>query len=220
MKAKYPNLWEERNGSNFCDDNGEFTPIAKNWLGELLNVTGEQIKIGLRDLSLRKNASFPPTAIEFVAHCREMGAEDCVDEILDYINQPTETKWWWKSQVAFNVFKRLYYNNLGSEDSVSVKKRILEIYRKLNMNSLDPLPPKPIALPIKEPSKVDRDRGKFQGKMFFAIMRARPDLLGIEQDSKTVSLFTPHKSNELMVDWYNQSQPDMCQFLRTHGIAV
>ena len=220
MKIKYQNLWTERNGSSYCNDYGEITPIAQNWISECSKLTSEQIKIGLRDLAYRKNPSFPPTAIEFVAHCREMGADDCVDEILDYLDQPTESEWWWKSQIAFNVFKRLHYNPANNEKASILKNRILDIYRKLNMATLDDIPPQPIALPVKESTKVDKERGKFQAKMFFTIMQSRPDLLGVDQDEDTAAMFMPHKSNELMYAWYEQGKPDMCVFLRGNGVAV
>lgn len=220
MKIKYPNLWVERNTSNWCDDNGEITPIARNWIDECTKLTSEQIRSGIAHLSSRENAQWPPTAVEFASHCRKMGAEVCADEIFDYLDQPQGSDWWWTSQVAFNVYKRLNYNPANNEKPAQILERIKAIYNRLDMDNLDDLPKKPIMMPVKEPTKIDKDRGKFQGKMFFTIMRARPDLLGIEQDPKAKELFTPHKSKELMIDWYKQGQPDMADFLRSHEVYV
>ena len=220
MKIKYPNLWVERNGSSYCNDDGEITPIAYNWIDECTKLTSDQIKSGIKNLASRKNAAFPPSAIEFISHCRKMGAEDCADEIFDYLNQPSESDWWWQSQVAFNVFKRLGYNPANNESKPKILDRIISIYGRMDMNNLDDLPIKPVMIPVEAPKKIDRDRGKFQAKMFGVIMRARPDLLGVKQDKKTTDLFTPHKSRELMLKWYGDDMPDMADFLRVEGIAV
>lgn len=230
---KYPNLWTEKHGSSLYDSNGELTPIAKNWAGEIQRLTPEQVKIGIRDLSYRDNAQYPPTAIEFASHCRKVGLQECIDQIFDYLNQSSDSNWWWTSEVAFNVYKKLNYNTATNESSVAVAKRIESIYKTLDMFNLVPIPSRSIPLPIQEPTKVERSKQKFQAKMWGVIMRFRPDLLGevdrtrevngypaVKQDFKTACLFKPERSKELMAKWYQQKQPDMLAFLRSEGIAV
>lgn len=210
----------ERNASNWCDDNGEITPIAKNWLHECSKLSGEQIKAGIKNLDYRDNAQWPPTAVEFVSHCREMGAQEVCDEILDYLNKPADSDFWWQTEAAFNTYVRLHYNPANNRPLAKVVDDIKEIYKKLDFNNLQPIPAKPVALPFKEPTKIEKERGRFQAKMFFCIMRARPDLLGLEPDEKAKELFITTKSKELMVDWYQQDQPDMADFLRSHEVYV
>lgn len=220
MTVKFPSLWVERNGEACITSDGELTATAKNWASEIQRLNGEQIKAGIKDLAFLKNPSFPPTALEFVDHCLKWGAEQCSDEIMDYLNRSADDDFWWVSKTAFNVFKRLHYNPLHNEKPAQIKERILNVYKRLDWDNLDDIPPKPVALPVKEPTKVEKNKSKFQGKMFFAIMRSRPDLLGLEPCEKAKGLFVHQKSIDLMGRWYQQDQPDMVQFLRSEGIAV
>lgn len=220
MTSNYPRLWTERNGEDFADENGKATSFARSWLQSLSELTSEEVREGFENLKYGYE-TFPPTPMEFVRHCKKWGAERVVDEIFDYINRSADDDFWWESASAFNVFKRLHYNQAQNETYAQIKQRILNLYNRLDLSDLDEVPPtKPVALPVKKPTKVEKSKSNFQGKMFFAIMRSRPDLLGVEPCAKTKALFTHHKSMELMQRWYEQKKPDMVQFLRDEGIEV
>ncbi len=258
MSFKFPNnVWSKTNGENYVDSDGEITQTASNWLMELAKLSREQIKIGMRDLSYLKNPAFPPTALEFVHHAKEMGAEQCADEIFECINRKADSEWWWQTIEAFNVYLNLNYNPANNKSKAQILEEIKVNYRRLDMNNLKPIPKKAAVIPFSPPSKIERDRGKFQSLMFHCINKIRPDLFlsapteetkhtpkelvqmfmesgrpqhdfcdfvaevrGMKKDQKVLDLFTPHKSNELMINWYKADQPDMVNFLRTHEICV
>lgn len=258
MSLKFPNnMWAERNGQNYVNADGEITETANNWLVELSKLSREQIKVGMRDLAYLKNPAFPPTAIEFVKHSLDMGAEDCANEILECINRKSDSDWWWQTIEAFNVYLKLNYNPANNKTKAQILEEIKVNYRRLDMSNLKPIPKKAAVIPYSPPSKIERNRGKFQSLMFHCINKIRPDLFlsaptnktkytskqiiqmfmesgrpqedfcdfvaearGMKKDQKVLDLFTPHRSNELMIKWYKSDQPDMVNFLRTHEICV
>lgn len=232
MSSIYPTNFSSLNGENCFDQNGELTPVGQVWLHEVEKLTVEQITIGVDNLRFKKNPEFAPSAVEFSAFCLRMSINECADEILKYIERAPSSKFWWKTEAAFNVYKQIGAYDANNRTEENLLQRIEQVYKSLDLDNLDPIPQRPEILPVKEPSKVDRERGKFQAKMFTCIMNFRPDLMGVVkhkddgsmpevvQDKSTVELLQPHKSNELMHKWYSQDQPNMVNFLRGEGFAI
>jgi hypothetical protein len=140
MRSKFPNLWEERNGANCYDQNGNLTSKAQTWAHELALLTPEMVKTGLRDLSHLPNPAWPPSAIEFVKHCRDRFYFAVQDEVMAYINRPDKNGWEWSGMVAWNVYANLHYNPHGAETHEQLRNRIEKVYRGLSWHDLKPVP--------------------------------------------------------------------------------
>lgn len=176
MLSIYPTNFASLNGENCFDEYGELTSIGQVWLHEVEKLHMSQISMGMDNLRFKPNAQFAPSAVEFSAFCIEFGASECANEILEYIQESSESNWWWRTEAAFNVFIALGYSPARNQTDPQIVKDIGRIYRQLDFDNLKPIPVKSISIPVKEPSKIERDRGKFQGLMYFCINRLRPDL--------------------------------------------
>lgn len=258
MLSIYPTNFASLNGESYSDKNGELTKIGQIWIDEIEKLHMSQISLGMENLRFKDNPNFAPSAVEFSAFCIKFSATECANEILEYIQSSKDSDWWWRTEVAFNVFDNLGYAPARNQNDSQIVKDIEKEYRKLDLSNLKPIPEKAILIQHKEPSKIDRDRSKFQALMNFAILRLRPDFFGssptrenypkttgdflakfaetcrppeqlcdfiaeqkgMTKNADAVSLFAPHKSNELMVKWYRGNQPNMTDFLRNEGFSL
>jgi|GEM_PF-5236409 hypothetical protein len=204
MSIKYPNnVWQTRNGENYVDENGEITETANNWLTELNKLSAEQIRHGINNLDSLGNPAFPPTAIEFVAHCKKKGAEECAEEIFEYLQKSGDSDWWWRTETAFTVFTKLNYNPANNKQAHQTLDEIKKIYGRLDMDNLKPIPKQAAYIPYKPPSKVERDRGKFQSLIAITLMRLRPDLFLSEPTKDDY----PKTTREFMQKFYETGRP-------------
>jgi len=138
MKAKFPTLWAERMGSSSYDHNGNLTSKAQLWAHELALLTPEMVKVGLRDLSHLPNPAFPPSAIQFVKHCRDRYFFTVQTEVMTYINRPYRKGLQWSGLVAYNVYENLYHS--PNESQEQLRARIEKVYNSLSWHDLKPIP--------------------------------------------------------------------------------
>ena len=197
MKAKFPHLWVERMGSSCYDENGNFTSIALNWAHELSLLTPEMVKIGLRDLSHLPNPTFPPSAIEFIAHCRNRGFFDVQDEVLRYINRNDKSGFVWSGLVPWNVYFNLHHNPNGKETHEQLRSRIEKVYKSLSWHDLKPLPIKREWLPEKQAHPINNEKGyaQFIARVAGLLSANEPD---INEWSKKLGLVFP----DLVREWW------------------
>lgn len=196
MRLSYPTSWTSTNG-NDCLIDGELTAQGKNWFNEIQVLTANQMRIGMKRLIDLKTNGFAPSAIQFVAHCRDIEMGECTDEIWDMIRREPDSNLWWKSNVAYTVYQRLYYNPSANQMAGKVQEQMERIYKSIDHNNLMPVPDRVLSLPDTSDDYhlINDEKGyrQFIGRIVGLICANESEIVNI---SKKINLVMPDLTRE------------------------
>lgn len=204
-------------GSSCYDERGNLTSRALSWEYELASLTPKMINTGILDLSHLANPAFPPSAIEFVKHCRERFIYPVIDEVMAYVRQNDKRKWEWSGRVPWNVYKNLHYNPMGNETQEQLRSRVEKVYRGLSWHNLDPLPDySQPALQQSYEHPINNESGyrQFCGRIAGCIKANATDL---GTWAKQVETIIPRLSRQWWPE-FKQSEMKVIEFLRHKGL--
>jgi len=212
MRKEYKQLWDSQYGSKPITD-GRLTSIAQDWVSTLSKLDADLIRLGLSNLHVRSNPSFPPNPSEFVALCYQVSFESVIDEIFDYINRKLDD-FEWTSQLAYNVFKKMQFDKWKGESSGVLYKRAERIHRAIDRSDLVPVPDPVKQIERKPLSDVERKLNKFRLNINCQFMKSKvaTGVIGDRIDNKELK--------QWMVEWYEQGRPDIGHFLIQKGVEV
>ena len=176
-------VWVDEDGVSAVKiEDGVLTPTAAEWSGQLANVSPDDIKKGIDALTM-KYREFPPNAMSFKDLCIGSEWDEVLDEIFCKLQDSSHA---WKNQIAFNVWYFFGYNPSLNQTMETIAKKCKEIYERMDITSMFPLPDtsvKELEKPV-EPvisTSVKKEKRVFQSYLMQVITDTKPELFECDE---------------------------------------